>query len=406
MICALALLSVACEQAPQLQHSELSVEDFLRQHWPEDIPAQGNPPSSFNADEASLDPKQCGGCHIAQFEQWRYSLHSHTMGPGINWQLQLMNQQQGNLCLRCHAPLAEQKALVAIDRQWPNAPAKPVPDWIPSQLSSQGLVCAACHVRHHQRFGPPPRVAPAEPIPHNGFTTSAAFEDSQFCAACHQHRLDNNPPKINGKLQVDTWQQWKQSPQASAGRHCQSCHMPDRQHLWRGIHDADMTGSALDVQLDIQRVSEQKALVDLVLSNRGAGHHFPTYMVPKVNVTLSLHNQEHTIAEQFYRYVIGWQVNVELTEEQFDTRIAAGESRHLQAPLTLPDSDTDWTVALKIEVEPREHYERTFKNSLQFEQQLSAEVARTLHQAIAETEAAQYLLMQQQYKVPAWSIAK
>lgn len=400
------LISVACEQGTPVTHSELSVTDFLHQHWPDDIPAQGNPPATFNPADASLDPKVCGGCHIAQLEQWRNSLHSHTMGPGINWQLQLMNQQQGNKCLHCHAPLAEQKALVALQRKWPNAPSATAPSWIPDDLAEQGLVCAACHVRRHQRFGPPPRVALKGVLPHGGFTSSPAFEDSAFCAACHQHRLEDNPPRINGKLQVDTWQQWKQSPQAQQGIHCQSCHMPDRQHLWRGIHDAQMTKTALDVQLNIKRESEHSALVDIVLTNKGAGHHFPTYMVPKVNLILNLVNQNTQASAEVYRYVIGWQVNVELTQEQFDSRIPAGKNRRLTIPLKLSDAQSAWTVESKIIVEPREHYERTFKNSLQYEQQLAPAVATTLHQAIQQAASAQYVLLQQMHSVPSWSIAK
>ncbi len=402
----LGILIAACEQKSQVSSSELAVKDFLQQHWPDNISAQGNPPATFNTGESSLDPKVCGGCHIAQFEQWRTSLHSHTMGSGINWQLQLMNQQEGNKCLHCHAPLAEQKALVALQRKWPNAPRTAIPDWIPADLSDQGLVCAACHVRRHQRFGPPPRSELTDTLPHAGFTASPAFQDSAFCAACHQHKLEDNPPRINGKLQVDTWQQWKQSPQAEQGIQCQSCHMPDRQHLWRGIHDPDMTASALDVQLDIKRETEQKAMVDILLTNKGAGHHFPTYMVPKVNLILTLINQTTNTSEEVYRYVIGWQVNIELTEEQFDSRIPAGKSRHLEVPLLLADEQSDWLLETKIIVEPREHYERSFRNSLKYEKQIPATVAATLHQAVEQAAAAQYTLLQQQRSVPPWQIAK
>ena len=78
----------------------------------------------------------------------------------------------------------------------------------------------------------------AEDGPHGGFTVSKAFEDSRFCAHCHQFPDDG--PRIAGKLQEDTYQQWLASDYArqDAGKQtCQSCHMPDRKHLWRGIHD-------------------------------------------------------------------------------------------------------------------------------------------------------------------------
>ncbi|MCW9047093.1 MAG: cytochrome c family protein, partial [Gammaproteobacteria bacterium] len=65
----------------QLFSKKASVDEFLQNHWNYPIPAQGKPPVSFSALEASLDPASCGQCHADQFAQWRSSLHSHTMGP-------------------------------------------------------------------------------------------------------------------------------------------------------------------------------------------------------------------------------------------------------------------------------------------------------------------------------------
>lgn len=85
------------------------VERFLEKHWQDPLPPQGAPPAAFSALEASLSAQSCAQCHARQFEGWKDSLHSKAMGPGIGWQLKLMSQEQGNRCLRCHAPLAEQK---------------------------------------------------------------------------------------------------------------------------------------------------------------------------------------------------------------------------------------------------------------------------------------------------------
>ncbi|MBA7466455.1 hypothetical protein ES707_01639 [subsurface metagenome] len=43
----------------------------------------------------------------------------------------------------------------------------------------------------------------------------------------------------------NTLVEWEQSPAARNGMTCQSCHMPQRRHLWRGIHDPDMVRSGL-----------------------------------------------------------------------------------------------------------------------------------------------------------------
>ncbi|MBK6742366.1 MAG: hypothetical protein IPG66_05050 [Hydrogenophilales bacterium] len=141
------------------------IDAFLAQHWNDPVPAQGDPPNSFSAIEASLDPKACGSCHTEQYQQWQNALHSHTMGPGIRWQFELLGQNETNRCLRCHAPLAEQKALVARQMGWPNAPAAALPDYVPADLADTGLSCAACHVRGHQRFGPPNPTAALKEAP-------------------------------------------------------------------------------------------------------------------------------------------------------------------------------------------------------------------------------------------------
>jgi len=405
MWCVLALILLGCDDHRAGETGQANISEFIGAHWPAVLPPQGEPPANFTPQQASLDPQACAVCHEDQFKQWQSSLHSHTMGPGIQWQLQLMSQQAGNKCLRCHAPLAEQKALVALKHNWPKAPDKVIPDWISPNLADAGLVCAACHVRRHQYFGPPAKQTPSGDLPHGGFTASLAFQDSRFCAACHQHNEKENPPRVNGKLQEDTWNQWQQSPQAQQGIHCQNCHMPNRQHLWRGIHDADMTRQALDVQLRIKRTGANTVDVAAVLHNRGAGHHFPTYMVPKIELIFRLHNRDSGKSRVFHRYVIGWQVNVALTEEQFDTRIPAGEIRYLQIPLTLNEVNEHWDIELDVEVSPREHYERTFQQSLKYADTLPAETLETLRQALKEAQATHYRLLQLQQPVPLWNIA-
>ena len=366
------------------------IEVFLEHHWVEPLPPQGTPPATFSAQEASLDPQDCGQCHTEQYEGWRQSLHSRAMGPGLRWQLMLMNQEQGNRCLRCHAPLAEQKALVALEHGWPNAPKLPPPDFVSADLGHQGLVCAACHVRGHQRFGPPPRGEVAEGGPHGGFTVSKAFEDSRFCAHCHQFPDDG--PRLAGKLQEDTYAQWAASDYAKEGpgrQTCQSCHMPDRKHLWRGIHDSEMTRSAIDVKLDLVDLGGGRHEAVATVRNSGAGHHFPTYMVPKVELAFVRHDTSG--AHSLGRQLIGWQVDTGITREIADTRIPARETRVFRQPFVAPDPG--WHVELVVRVLPGEHYERIFRDSLGRADQLPAAAVPLLRQALADVEAARYELL-------------
>lgn len=329
------------------------------------------------------------------------------MGPGLLWQLKLMDQAQGNKCLRCHTPLAEQKALVALELGWPKVPQQQLPAYVPQNLAHQGVVCAACHVRGHRRLGPPPKVGAIqqqESAPHGGFTIASAFQDSQFCSHCHQFPQDG--PRIAGKLQEDTYAQWLASPYSRPGpgkRACQDCHMPDRKHLWRGIHDPEMTRRALDVSLQLVPLPDQRFEAVATVKNSGAGHHFPTYMVPKAEVQFLL---QHKDGREILlsSHVIGWQVDTAITQEIADTRLAAGESRVYRQILSPPEG-RNWRMALVIRIAPGEHYERIYNDSLGQLQQYPVDVIPLLRRALADAQAARYQLLRIEAQPPAGAIA-
>lgn len=372
----------ACQPAPSVP----DVGAFLNSHWQDPLPPQGAPPGDFTPLEASLAPEACASCHAEQHAQWRTALHSHAMGPGIYWQFPLLGQEEGNRCLRCHAPLAEQKALLARDQGWPRAPTTPPPAYVPEGLERQGLVCAACHVRGHVRFGPPAGSAPDGQVPHGGFVASEAFRDSRFCAHCHQFPDDG--PRLAGKLREDTYRQWQASPYAGK-QTCQDCHMPEGKHLWRGIHDPDMVNRALAVELRVEPVGDGEYRAEVVARNQGAGHHFPTYMVPKVYLVLSLTRPGRPDSE-LAREVIGWMADEAIEREAFDTRIPAGESRRYEHLFRPPDGA--WEVELRVDVAPREHYERMFRHSLRQVTMPEASAAQ-LRTAIDEAVATRFTAM-------------
>lgn len=363
----------------------LSVDDFLQQHWQYPIAAQGQPPVQFSALEASLNPADCGSCHAAQFEQWRSSLHSHTMGPGILWQLHFTDLKNTKACLRCHAPMTEQLALQAQARGWSDPNLAP-PAYVPPDLHAQGLVCAACHVRAHTRFGPKASAPPATASAHGGFVEHEAFADSRFCANCHQFAEDG--PRLNGKLREDTYNQWRATRFAIEGKHCQNCHMPQRQHLWRGIHDPAMTASALSVEIVWLEENGRLVGASAAVSNSGAGHDFPTYLVPEVVLHLEYVDAAGAVTE-LAQEVIGWKANLALTEEIFDTRLAAGEARSLSG--RHDNLEPSGKIRLRIQVAPRQQYRLTFESYLAGSgNKLKPVVRELLQQAIAEARAAEY----------------
>jgi len=379
--------------------SDEAIGQFLARHWASPIVPQGTPPATHAPDEASLDPARCGLCHTVQLVDWRTSLHSRAFGPGLAWQLHTFDQSQGNDCLRCHAPLAEQKALAARERGWPNAPATEPPAWVPPDLHRQGLVCAACHVRAHQRYGPErrpgsPEAAPGTRLPHGGATRNAAFSDSRFCAACHQFPPEGR--RVNGKLLENTYEEWRGSRHAREGRHCQGCHMPERRHLWRGIHDPEMTRQALHRELRVQRVDAGRINVTVTLANRGAGHYLPTYVVPKILVNAYLIGPGmHVLVGH---HVIGRTVDVALANEVSDTRLPPDGRHELNFDVKVPPGA--WRVVLRTEVAPAEHYERFFRDVHQRRTDLDAETRGQLEEALARAGATRYRLAEIDLAVP------
>jgi hypothetical protein len=304
-------------------------EQFLERHWRMPIAPQGIAPASFAPLERSLAPRDCGACHAVQYEDWRGSIHARSMGPGIAGQLVEMARRDpagARACLVCHAPLAEQSPLT---RTAAGLTANPA---FHPALQREGVVCATCHVRGHQRFGPPPRPdaqgrrVPRVQLPHNGATYTGAYERAEFCAACHQ--FGPSGPSLNGKPLENTYEEWRGSPAARRGLTCQSCHMPDRRHRWRGVHDPEMVKSGVRVTLGLDRPRYrpgQRLRATVTVASVNVGHYFPTYVTPQVVVRAVLVGTDgQPIPSTVQEGIIGRQVPLDLSREIADTRIPPG----------------------------------------------------------------------------------
>jgi Cytochrome c554 and c-prime len=310
------------------------VQDFIRRHWSQPLAPQGPPPARLSPLEASLHPESCGTCHPAQFADWRESVHAAASGAGVAGQLVEMRESDpssAHACLVCHAPLAEQGPFVAVGRE-----LRENPDYDAS-LAGKGVPCAGCHVRGHERFGPPRRDgslasgAARETLPHNGVTRTPAFLKAEFCKSCHQFTPDGFA--INGKLLQATYDEWKASRFAREGVQCQDCHMPDRRHRWRGIHDAEMVRSGLTIAAKAGAARYRPgelALVTLRVSSTRVGHAFPTYVTPRVVLSAELVDAAgQAVAGSRREQVIGREVALDLSRELFDTRLMPGKSATL-----------------------------------------------------------------------------
>ena len=357
------------QQAGEAQPGD-DVDAFVKHHWRLPVPPQGEPPAAFSPIEASLHPKECALCHRQQFEDWKTSLHSRSMGPGIYGQL--LNMQDKNpatytICATCHTPLSEQIPHVKAGSEYrPNEAFDP-------ELQQAGLVCAGCHVRQHERFGPPrrpevPTPPPDVVQPHGGFTATTAFQRSEFCKPCHQ--FAEGAFALNGKLLENTFAEWQASPYAEEGVQCQDCHMPDRRHLWRGIQDPDMVRQAITVSVSPLAASYRPGdtlQATIIVTNSGAGHYLPTYVTPKIFVQGDLLDATgEVIADSFQEAIIGREIALNLSREEYDTRIAPKASLDFGYTMALPE--TAATLRVRIVVHPDHFYERFFRAVLKRDQ--------------------------------------
>jgi Cytochrome c554 and c-prime len=323
--------------------SETAVS-FIARHWRLPLAGQGRPPGSFGPLEASLHPEKCAACHPAQYGDWVTSVHAGSMGPGVSGQLRELHRWEpakALTCYTCHAPLAEQR------------PGHADYD---ATLASKGIVCAGCHVRGWQRFGPPRRDGslesdrPRAELPHNGVTRTDAFLRAEFCRDCHQFPSDGLA--LAGKLLQNTYEEWRASPAAAAGIQCQDCHMPDRRHRWQGIHDPDLVRNALAFE-----VTHDDDGVTLSITNTGAGHLLPTYVTPRLVVSGALVDEAgRSLPGSEREAVIGRQVSLDLTAERFDTRLAPGQAALFHIRLT----DNAAAVRFRVRVEPDHFYTEFF----------------------------------------------
>lgn len=387
----LILISGWCSAETAPVDTQLSVDAFLQQHWQRPLPPQGTPPASYSPSEASLSPKDCATCHAEQYNDWRTSLHSKAMGPGLMGQLITMlpgNRDEHQSCLRCHAPLAEQADTLVTEMTSGT-----------EGLHRDGLVCAACHVRKHQRFGPARKsglpVNTNEKLPHNGWSVSPAFKDSRFCASCHQ--FDPDGFSLNGKLLENTYEEWRSSRYAAEGISCQACHMPDRKHQWRGIHDPETVRNGVKIEVVVSTLDQPELSAQLQMTNTGTGHRFPTYVTPQVVMQAYQASGDGSMLDGTDRYfVVARRVALNLSAEIFDTRLAPDESAHLDYRVKR-HADAK-TLNLRVYVEPDTFYRLFFENLLS--SGTDTRGTKMLKQALSNSQRSTYTLYEKQLTLP------
>ena len=391
------------EKASSIAPLDQEAERFFNEYWRRPIAPQGSPPTNYTEKEASLRPEACGSCHPRQYADWKESLHSRAMGPGPWGQIIDLAQtspDEASLCMTCHAPLSEQSTLLAKTTER-NETAYEKNAHFDPQLQLQGITCAACHLRQHRRFGPPkgeessaPKY-PAGTPDHAGVQRTPYFEKAEFCKGCHQFDPENSL-LVNGKPLQDTFREWQNSIWGKGEASCQECHMPQRRHLWRGIHDREWVKGGVRIEAQIQTESSRPGdALELTLEvvNAAVGHKFPTYTTPKIFVRAALlDGSGKTLPGTEQEKIIGWDARFEngKWKEYFDTRIPPGGQLQKTFRWKLPPEGKK--IRAWVEVHPDHFYHVHFYPAFLKNQELSSQARKLIEKALQDSGRSAYIL--------------
>ncbi len=165
--------------------------------------------------------------------------------------------------------------------------------------------------------------------------------------------------------------------------------MPDRAHLWRGIHDPEMVRTAVDVDLIPADLSGRRLEAALVLRNRDVGHAFPTYVTPRVQLAVyQVDAAGKELDATRLEASIGREVDLGAQLEIFDTRVLPGESVKLDYALARAPGAT--ALLGRVSIDPDFHYRGVF--DLLLESLVDASVRAQIEEARRRISDSTYVL--------------
>jgi cytochrome c554/c'-like protein len=192
-----------------------------------------------------MPPVVCGGCHQEQYRDWRGSVHALAFRDPIyqgelNKAVQAIGHDNARNCEGCHSPAG------VVTLEIKGAGLKGL-----GPVAVAGVSCDVCHsvsgVTHQETPSRNPEnasliLSPGKdtaertvlvkrgPFPPSkgcggGFhecVESPLHLKAELCASCHQSTHFNTHSPLGS-----TYSEWKGSPYAQKGVHCQDCHMVD-----------------------------------------------------------------------------------------------------------------------------------------------------------------------------------
>lgn len=225
------------------------------------LPLDAGPPVQGLANRSA---QGCRGCHPAAHDGWAAGPHGQPMSRAM---ADALEQAAIPACGSCHLPLVEQHdELPSWERT--DAPGPFNPGW-DATLRTEGVTCAACHVRNG-RVAVATKAAARKVAPHP-VVYAEDLSDERACAACHQLTW----PGADAPL-YDTVGEWSRSAWKAAGVGCVDCHWPGPDPHADGVDPA--RAWSLIVRPERRRIvrGSEPWTVAITLQNTGAGHAMPS----------------------------------------------------------------------------------------------------------------------------------
>jgi hypothetical protein len=151
-------------------------------------------------------------------------------------------------------------------------------------------------------------------------------------------------------------------------------------------------GVSIDVHLsqDRYRLGE-KLEATLTLTNSGVGHYFPTYVTPKVLLTLELlDSSANPVRPTTSQQWVGREVTLDISQEVYDTRIPPGYSHRFRYSQVLDRMGL--SLHAKVTVYPDDFYRRFYEAKL--EGPLSGAERKMLSDALGATQKSPYIVFE------------
>lgn len=253
-------------------------------------PVHGNPGKKVSG-KGFTSSEVCGSCHQQIYGTWKNSMHARSLEDPVFRvaYLEAYYETKGGakkICIGCHAPTTFVTGDNDLDRS----------------ISREGITCDFCHsvvsVRPGAKGGPftldvgwvKRGSLGAVTSPAHGTQYSEVHERSLLCAGCHEYT------NSHGVTVLGTYSEWKGSPQAKEGIHCQSCHMPRlggeivpptvkeipekfvSTHGVAGGHSLTQLKKALKVGVASLKREKGQVSGTVSITNVGSGHAIPTGM--------------------------------------------------------------------------------------------------------------------------------